>query len=313
MIKLWKHKYLYMEVQHHAYHDKITNSVGKTGSQHCKGKFAGLFFQLFSSRFYSTSTICDTGLTAISKDRLSRHNSDAKRLFGFTKNPESQESPALFHAVLCRKTFGKKRAFEGLLNTIFEYASDVGLLDKHSQAAVDSTGLESRHTSRYYVRRKGYKRFLRYHWPKITAVCETRTHLFAGCIVTRGPSNDSPQFAPAVIQASKFIQFTQLLADAAYDGEHNHQLCREKLGIAETMIPLNRRRSRKWPKTKYRRQMKIQFDKELYNQRWQIESAFSRNKRLLGSALRARNEQSRERECFLRILTHNLMIIRRAA
>jgi len=59
--------------------------------------------------------------------------------------------------------------------------------------------------------------------------------------------------------------------------------------------------------------MKKHFDKELYNQRWQIESAFSRNKRLSGSALKARTEQSRERECFLRILTHNLMIIRRAA
>ena len=137
--------------------------------------------------------------------------------------------------------------------------------------------------------------------------------MFAGCIVTRGPSNDSPQFAPAVIQASQFVQFDQLLADAAYDGEHNHQLCREELGICKTVIPLNKRRGRKWPKTKYRRQMKKHFDKELYNQRWQIESAFSRNKRLLGSALKARTEQSRERECFLRILTHNLMILRRAA
>jgi transposase len=187
------------------------------------------------------------------------------------------------------------------------------LLDGHPQAAIDATGLESRHTSRYYVRRKGYKCFLRCHWPKVTAVCDTKTHLFAACIVTRGPSNDSPQFKPAVIQASRFVQFAKLLADAAYDGEHNHQLCREKLGIAETMIPLNKRRGRKWPKSKYRRQMKTQFDKELYNQRWQIESAFSRNKRLLGSALKARTEQSRERECFLRILTHNLMVIRRAA
>ncbi len=59
--------------------------------------------------------------------------------------------------------------------------------------------------------------------------------------------------------------------------------------------------------------MKTQFDKELYNQRWQIESAFPCNKRLLGSALRSRTEQSRERECFLRMLTHDLMILRRAA
>jgi transposase len=70
------------------------------------------------------------------------------------------------------------------------------------------------------------------------------------------------------------------------------------------MIALNQRCSRRWPKTKYRRDMKEHFDKELYKQRSQIESAFSRNKRLLDSSLRARTDQSRERECFVRILTH---------
>lgn len=293
--------------------DQISDSSGKNRSADGQSQSVHLFFQLFSSRLYSTSIICDTGSTPVPQDRLSWHNSDAQGFLRLTQSFRAQKGTTLFHTLLCRTTTSKKRAFESFLSTLFEQANDIGLLDKHPQAAVDATGLESRHTSRYYVRRKGYKRFLRYHWPKVTAVCDTKTHLFACCIVTRGPSNDSPQFAPAVIQASKFVRFNQLLADAAYDGEHNHQLCHEKLGITETIIPLNKRRSRKWPKSKYRRQMKKHFDKELYNQRWQIESAFSRNKRLLGSALRSRTEQSRERECFLRILTHNLMIIRRAA
>ena len=38
-------------------------------------------------------------------------------------------------------------------------------------------------------------------------------------------------------------------------------------------------------------------------------SAISRHKRLLGSALRGRSEPSRERECHLRVLTRNLMIL----
>jgi hypothetical protein len=122
------------------------------------------------------------------------------------------------------------------------------MLDDKPDGAVDATGLENRHTSQHYVRRKGYKCFLRYYWPKVTIVCHIKTHLFAACIVTRGSSNDSPQFAPAVIQASQFVHFGRLLADAGYDGEHNHRLCREELGIDETVIPLNRRRSRKWSK-----------------------------------------------------------------
>ena len=51
----------------------------------------------------------------------------------------------------------------------------------------------------------------------------------------------------------------------------------------------------------------------IYNHRWQVESVFSRNKRLLGSALRNHSESARQRECLLRALTHNLMIIRHAS
>ncbi len=215
--------------------------------------------------------------------------------------------------MLYRKKAAKKRDFESLLKAIFARAGKLKLLGKSGQGAIYSTGMESRHTSRHYKHRKGYKRFLRYHWPKITIVCHNDTHLFACCIVSRGPSNDSPESIPAVKQARQCTCFKRMLADAGYDGEHNHRLCRDQLGIVETIIPLNKRRSRKWPKSPYRRLMKEQFPKKIYNQRWDVESAISQNKRILGSALRARLEHSRERECFLRMLTHNLMIIKRAA
>lgn len=101
-----------------------------------------------------------------------------------------------------------------------------------------------------------------------------------------------------------------MLADAAHDAEHNHRLCREDWQIRSTVIPLNRRGSgRKWPKTKYRRQMRRRFHRRVYRQRAQVESAWSRHKRLLGAALRARSDAARERECFLRVLTHNLMLL----
>jgi hypothetical protein len=40
-----------------------------------------------------------------------------------------------------------------------------------------------------------------------------------------------------------------------------------------------------------------------------VESAFSRHKRLLGSALRGRSQPARERESRLRVLTHNIMLL----
>jgi transposase len=109
-----------------------------------------------------------------------------------------------------------------------------------------------------------------------------------------------------------------VLADAAFDSEANHRYGREGLGVRSTVIPLNRRnRGRKHRQTRYRRQMVRRFRKKprgsrykrVYGQRWQAASMFSRHKRLLGSALRAKSDTSREGECYMRLLTHNVMLL----
>ena len=119
-------------------------------------------------------------------------------------------------------------------------------------------------------------------------------------------------------QASLVVTWDRLLADAAFDSEESHRLCREDLDVRSTVIPLNRRNGgRKWPRTRYRRQMKKRFRKKprgsrykrVYGQRWQVESAFSRHKRLLDAALRGKSDESRARECYLRVLTHNIMLL----
>lgn len=112
-------------------------------------------------------------------------------------------------------------------------------------------------------------------------------------------------------QAARVIDWDRLLADMAYDGESYHRLCREELGIRSTVIPLNPRGNPSaWPQTLYRRQMKRRFPRRIYGHRWQAESAFSQDKRVLGSALRSRHPAAQYREGYLRALTHNLMILR---
>jgi hypothetical protein len=188
-------------------------------------------------------------------------------------------------------------------------ARDGGLIGERPEAAVDATGLESRHTSRYFFKRAG-RRLSAQSWVKLTVACDTASHFFTAATVTLGPSNDSPQFRPILHQACLAVSWDRVLGDAAFDSEENHRLAREDLGIRSTAIPLNRRnRGRKWPKTKYRRQMKRRFPRRKYGQRWQVESAFSRHKRRLGSALSSRSEAARERESRLRVLTHNLMLL----
>jgi hypothetical protein len=93
---------------------------------------------------------------------------------------------------------------------------------------------------------------------------------------------------PEVVgQSAGRVRWGRLFGDAAFDSEENHRHCREDLGIRSTVFPLNRRNGgRKWPKTRYRWQMKRRFPNRKYGQRWQAESAFSRHQRLLGSARR---------------------------
>lgn len=176
-------------------------------------------------------------------------------------------------------------------------------------ASLDATGLESRHISRHFLRRSGrMKRYRRY--PKLTILCHNATHLIAGVAVRAGPCNDSPDLAPVVRQAARRAKIHTLYADAAYDAEANHRLCREELGIAQTVIPINDRgRPDAIPQGPYRRQMKEQFPAEQFGHRWQVESVFSRLKRRLGPCLRSRTDQGPTHECFLRVLTHNLMIL----
>ena len=192
-----------------------------------------------------------------------------------------------------------------------------GLIPPQPEAAVDATGRESRHTSRYFFKRAGRKHNSRL-WTKLTVACETSSHFLTGATVTLGPANDAPQFRPVMAQASLVVTYDRVLADAAFDSEESHRYCREDLGVRSTVIPLNRRnQGRKWPKTRYRRQMVKRFRKKpkgsrhrrVYGQRWQAESAFSRHKRLLGSALSGRSDESRKRECYLRVLTHDLMLL----
>ena len=183
---------------------------------------------------------------------------------------------------------------------------------QRATALADATGLETRPVSRYYVERQG-KRSGRHRFPKLSLVAEAESPLIAGAHISLGPSQDSPPLRPALKEAASHRRFDRLLADAAYDAEHNPVLARQTLGIRSTVIPINRcNHGRKWPKTRYRRQMRKRFFKRVYRQRAQVESVIARHKRLLGATLRARTWRRQKQECLVRILTHNLMILRTA-
>ena len=150
--------------------------------------------------------------------------------------------------------------FAALQAACFRRAHEAGLAAPGGVVTAGATGLERHHVSAHFVDRRGpLLGRRRRHWPKLTAVADVATHLIAGAVVTRGPTQDSPQFPAAVRQAARRLAPTTLLGDAGYDAEHNHRLCRA-LGITTSVIALNARNmGRRWPLAPERRALRRRF------------------------------------------------------
>ena len=201
---------------------------------------------------------------------------------------------------------------------LFDAVLDRALRDKVRKrrvplAAVDGTGLESRHVSRYYVKRRaktgtGTQETTYSKYPKVVLVNDCHSHLVLAAVPGRGPASDLVLFKAALEQAAGRARIGTLLADADFDGEWVHEHVRS-YGIRTLIPPERGRPSAKPPAGRWRRRMKQRFDKKKYGQRWRAETVNSMIKRRLGSALRARSYWSQCREIILRVITHNVMIV----
>ena len=74
-------------------------------------------------------------------------------------------------------------------------------------AAVDGTGMESRHVSRHYVKRRsatgsGTQETTYSRYPKVVLVTDCRTHLVLSAVPGRGPASDLVLFRAALKQAA---------------------------------------------------------------------------------------------------------------
>jgi len=187
------------------------------------------------------------------------------------------------------------------------------------RGAVDSSGLETRHVSSYFVRRrergpKGaknplyqtttYRRF-----PKLSLLCDCATHLILAARPGRGPRPDQPTFGPLLDRLPHGFTLHSVLGDAGFDSEANHVYAREEHGIVSLIPPLSGRPTNKPPSGYYRRQMRRVLGPSQYGQRWQSETVFSMTKRNLTCELTTRSYWAQCRELMLLAIVHNVMIV----
>jgi hypothetical protein len=289
--------------------DQFTSSSGQDRLGRCSKSTAEVLGNQIASRFYTVAVDSHSCVASVLQNRLQGYSTTALRLARSSQEVGPCKGATLYHNPKGPAAAAKKRAWHRLQKALFDHAKATGLTPT-TEASIDSTGLESRFVSRHFLMRQG-KRTSKYRrWTKLTIVADNGTHLIAAADVSLGPSNDSPLLPEPVRKAIEHIPIKRLLADAGYDAETNHEFCRNELEIPSTIIPVNER-NLKYSKVKgrYRSQMSRYFPKRKFGNRWQIESIFSRFKRKLGYALRAVTEQARETECFIKVLTYNLMVV----
>lgn len=181
-------------------------------------------------------------------------------------------------------------------------------------AAIDSTGMESHHTSQYFIHRRSRvpdiwqtTKYTRY--PKLGLLVDCSNHMILGYLPDQGPKPDIRDLGPTLVHTTSRVRIEWLTGDAGYDSEANHRLCRREHGIRSLIPPKHGRPSNKPATGHYRRLMQTRFDHARYGQRWQVETVVSMMKRRLGSALSGRTYWSRRRDLMLMVLTHNIMIL----
>jgi hypothetical protein len=181
-------------------------------------------------------------------------------------------------------------------------------------AAIDSTGLECTAASGYFIRRRTrvaepWKTVVYHHYPKLGVVCDADSHFILAAHAGRGPRPDVDEFQPLFSEAMSRVRLLQVIADAGYDSEPNHRFARDRHGV-RTLIPAKHGRpTDKLPTGRYRRLMKLRFDRHAYRHRTQVETVISMIKRRQGPHVHGRSYYSQCRDLRLLALTHNVMIL----
>lgn len=228
------------------------------------------------------------GLTYRGVCQVLRNSPDLIRALGLSKVPHFTTLEGFANAGDIRPLV------DDLLRELMLHLGD-GEKPQVAEIAVDSTGFSATSSSAYFNEKR------RYAGPfvKVSVAVVCGLIIPASLVVSWGRSNDMTQAPEVIAKAAACVQARRLYADAGYDGESMHQLCRERLGIESFIPPVPKTRDGS-VRTRYRSMMTSL--PTGYRRRSHVESFFSAVKRTGGSGLRARTRRSQFNEVALRIL-----------
>ncbi len=241
------------------------------------------------------------------------------------------------HNTLCRAAavLLKRCNVNKLMDAVARFAATARLLGLSLKPLVgDSSTFERHHVSGHFAerrrresrrarrrrmrgKRRNPARALR-RLPKLGVAVASYSHLIVGTWCGTGAGCDAPHFEQLLFDAWRRVPNRRFTAafDAGYDSEDNHRIARRDMGVRSVIPALTGRPTNK-PPTYWRRHMRRLLRTKRsrracgYTQRWQAETAISMLKRNLGSALRGKSANSRKRDLWLKVLTHDVMILRR--
>lgn len=228
------------------------------------------------------------GLTYRATTELLRESPGLRGALGLSKVPH----------FTTLESFANSPGVQALADTLLHellLAIGGGTTPQVDELAVDSTGVSATGASVYFEQKRGKDSA----FVKVSAVVICALTLPCAMTLSWGRSNDMTQGPELVARAARSVRAGTLYADAGYDGERLHRLCREELGIESWIPPV--------PKTKdgsIRTPWRSVMNPlpRTFGRRWKVESFFSALKRTTGSGLRARGTVNPLTEAAFRIV-----------
>lgn len=193
--------------------------------------------------------------------------------------------------------------------TVLKYSKRIGvkkiekILHRSSRkkrccVAIDATGFENHHASKYYCKTINL-RFSRRKYVKLSVAIDTQTQLICTQKSRVAPANDTKDFIP-LLKKVKDTKIGFVCADKGYDSRKNRQFVINKL----KSIPIIPKRGCINHYGYLKQKTKI--DGKHYHQRSKVESVFSVMKKIFGSAIKSTKIKTQRLEIAYKCLAYNI-------